>query len=463
MKYLLLILLFLYSFSIILPQSKVEGFYLGYVNILGQKITLELEFINSDSSFAIINIPSQGAKNIPVNNFKLQDDNISFEILPPPNTGYFKGKVYGDSIKGEFSQMSFSGYFIFKKSIKPVKILDSRQKNFEEIDISFNNENIKITGTLSYPKDKNNLPAVILINGSGAQNKDSEVFGFKLFEVLADYLTNNNIVVLRCNDRGVGGSTGSVSESTSEDFAKDMVAAYNYLKTFPFVNPKKIGFYGHSEGGIIAPIAASELNNVAFVILVAVPGVNGLEIIIKQTELIMKANNAKEEDIDQAIIKLNRLLNILKENNLNSLKEELYNQVLDEYNLMTAEQKASIKDKDSFINSLVDFRLQQFNNNWFKFFINYDPLPTLQNIKCPILLVYGGKDKQVDYAQNGKIIEAFLKQNGNKNVTTLFFENANHLFQLANTGSPNEYAELDKNYIPGFLEQITNWIKNITN
>lgn len=460
----LFVLFFVFFNTIILAQSEnIKGFYTGYINILGQNINLELEFINSGSTIAIINIPSQGANNIPINNFILKDNNISFEILPNPNTAYFKGKIYGDSIKGDFTQMSFVGNFELIKSVKPIKIPEMVDHNFEEVEVSFNNDNIKITGTLSYPKNKINLPAVILINGSGAQNKDSEVFGFKLFKVLADYFVQNDIVVLRCNDRGVEGSTGSVSESTSEDFAKDMVAAYNFLKTFSFVNPKKIGFYGHSEGGIIAPIAASELDDVAFIILVAAPGVSGEEIIIKQIELIMRANGAEENDITKSINKTKKIFKILNDNNKNLLKQELYNQVLEEYELMPDEQKSSIKDKDLFINTLVDARIQQFDNNWFKFFINYDPLPILKNIKCPVLLVYGGKDKQVDYMQNGKIIEASLKQNNNVNVKTLFFENANHLFQNADTGSPNEYTKLDKNYLPGFLEQITDWIKNITN
>jgi hypothetical protein len=461
-KHFYFIIIFFFYFINNYSQTDVNGFYKGLIKILNQEIEIEIEFIkNNDLLMGAMNIPSQGAQNIPLNNLKLEDKNIFFEIMEGPRKAVFSGEVNADSINGEFNQLSFKGSFIVYKSVKPVESNVAEQKDYIEEEVVFNNGDIKIAGTLSYPKTGNNFPAVILISGSGAQNRDSDIYGFKLFKVLSDYLNKNGIAVLRCDDRGVGGSSGNVEESTSEDFADDIVSAYKFLKTIKIINPRKIGLYGHSEGGIIAPIAISKLDDVAFAVLVAAPAVSGEEIIYKQVELIMRANNASEEEIKIALSNNKEIFNIIKAGgDKDTLKKVISKQVKDELDKMPDENKKELANNDLFIQSLVDSNLKIYYNNWFNFFLNYDPAPMLLNVNCPVILVFGGLDKQVDEEQNRKILENQLKSIGNMNVKSLRFDKANHLFQLANTGSPTEYAKLDKKYIDGFLEQITDWILN---
>ncbi len=445
-------------------QSKVDGFYKGAINIMGQNLEIEIEFFNTNNiTTGKMNIPLQGAKNLPLNNLIIKDNNISFEIMEAPRSANFSGVINADSIFGEFKQLTFKGSFIVNKSVKPLENITVLQKDYIEKEIEFYNRDIKIAGTLSFPKNGTNLSAVILISGSGAQNRDSDVFGFKLFEILADHLTKNGIAVLRCDDRGVGGSSGSVQESTSEDFAEDIIAAYNFLKTIKEINPNKIGLYGHSEGGIIAPIAIAQLQDVAFTVLVAAPAVSGEEIIYKQVELIMRANKSSEEEIKIALENNKEIFDCIKSGaDKDTLKKIITKQVKEEMNKMPEENKKQLSDPDAFIQALVNSNIKIYSNVWFNFFLNYDPTPMLRNIKCPVLLLFGGLDKQVDQEQNRSIIEKQLETSGNTKVTSLLFENANHLFQLANTGSPNEYSKLDKKYIDGFLEQITEWILNTT-
>lgn len=460
LKFLLTSLLFIYvSFY---AQSNLLGFYKGNINIMEQNLEIEIEFKSADNVLTgIMNIPAQNAKNLLLNNLKNDKDKISFQIMEAPRSAVFDGVVNADSIYGTFTQLSFKGTFVVRKAEKKEEIII--KKDYIEEEVLFNNGNINIAGTLSYPKNRSNLPAVILITGSGAQNRDSEVFGFKLYAILADYLTKNGIAVLRCDDRGVGGTSGSVQESTSEDFAGDVVAAFNFLKSVKVIDSHKIGLYGHSEGGIIAPIAISSLNDVAFAVLVSAPAVSGEEIIYKQVELILRSNNASEDEIKTAIQHNKEIFNLIKSGaSADSLKNLIATQVKAEMLTMPEENKKQIKDMDAFIQSIVDSNIRIYSNNWFNFFLNYNPAPILQNVKCPVLLVFGGMDKQVDATQNRSILEQNLKLGGNSKVTTLLFENANHLFQLAKTGSPNEYSKLEKNYIAGFLEQITEWIINNT-
>ncbi|HPN38515.1 MAG TPA: alpha/beta hydrolase [Melioribacteraceae bacterium] len=446
----------------IFAQTNLEGFYKGSIHIMEQNIDIEIEFAkNNGTILGLMNIPIQGAKKLPLNKLLINDGDISFEIMDAPRNAIFKGKIESDSIWGTFSQLGFEGNFLVHKSIKPLQETNIIVKDYVEEEVVFSNGDIKIAGTLSYIKNTKNLPAVILISGSGAQNRNSDVYGFKLFENLADHLTRSGIAVLRCDDRGVGGSSGNVQESTSEDFADDIIAAYNFLKSVSVINPNKIGLYGHSEGGIIAPIAISKLNDVAFTVLVSAPAVTGEEIIYKQVELIMRANKSSESEINIALHNNKEIFEIIKNGaNYDSLKVTITRQVKEEFERMPEENRKQIKDMDAFVNALVDNNIKIYNNNWFKFFLNYNPAPTLQNIKCPVLLVFGGLDKQVFIEQNREILEKELKNAGNTKVTSLLFENANHLFQKANSGSPNEYSKLEKKYITGFLEQITDWILN---
>ena len=349
------------------------------------------------------------------------------------------------------------------RSVKPEEVTEPLPYNSEEV--TFSNGDIKLAGTLTIPKTEGKHPAVVMITGSGPQNRDEELFGFKPFKVIADYLTRNGIAVLRYDDRGVGGSTGeSVSHYTSEDFADDVLEAVKFLKPRNDINPEQIGLMGHSEGGIIAPLAAAKSNDIAFIVLMAGTGVKGIDIIKEQSALIMRAEDTPEEIIKANNELMDKAYKILESNgNLEDIRGDLEKLVLINYDEMTEEEKDAIKDKDEYIKTRVDAHIKQLDLPWMKYFLSYDPAPTLEKVKCPVLMLFGELDLQVPPSQNEAPMEKALREGGNKDYTTVVFPKANHLFITAKTGSPTEYSKLPKEFVPDFLDTIKDWIiKRVT-
>lgn len=334
---------------------------------------------------------------------------------------------------------------------------------YQSEEISFQNGEEHFAGTLTLPRQTQKSPAIILITGSGGQNRDEEILGFKIFAQISDYLSQEGIAVLRYDDRGVGGSKGkSVDESTTADFAQDVLQAVEYLKTRPEIDPEKIGLLGHSEGGVVAPLAYQNNPEIAFVILMAGTGVNGLEVITEQTKAIMKAQNVPESMI-QSTTQLNAEIYkiILAEEGADwdMVEKKVEEAILANFELYPESIRAMVKDTTTFIKSQAQQSLQRANTPWFRYFLSLDPEVALQKVKCPILVLFGELDLQVLPAQNEAPILEALKVAGNQDVTVKIFPKANHLFQEAITGSPNEYAKLEKKFVPGFLEYIGNWLK----
>jgi pimeloyl-ACP methyl ester carboxylesterase len=389
---------------------------------------------------------------------------VHFELKASNGTAVFEGLYYLDSIGGTFSQSGINGRFNLVRGELKVEntLVDPTTLPYNTEEVTFYNDGNTLAGTITYPKGEGKkFPAVVMITGSGAQNRDEEIFGFKIFGIIADHLTKNGIAVLRYDDRGVGGSKGkTVNESTTDDFAKDVVAAVNLLKTKDYIQPMSIGLFGHSEGGIVAPLADTKTNDIAFMILMAGTGVKGIDIIKEQSKLIMKADNATEDDISGYIVMLNLIYETLvKDGNIKELEDQLEKNVKDSYDKMSKEEKATIKNKDEYVKETVESTIKQFSSKWMRYFLSYDPSYALEKVTCPVLMLFGGKDLQVPVGQNQKPMEDALKKAGNSDYTTKIYPDANHLFQEAGTGSPNEYAQLPKEFVPGFLDDITEWIK----
>jgi hypothetical protein len=294
-----------------------------------------------------------------------------------------------------------------------------------------------------------------MITGSGPQNRDEELLGHKPFLVIADHLTRNGIAVLRYDDRGTAQSTGDFRTATSIDFASDAEAAISYLKTRKEINPLKIGLIGHSEGGIIAPMVAASSKEVAFIVLLAGTGIPGYRIMLMQQELIARASGKSESEIQKS-----RKINteafdiILKSDNTDDLSTELTRFLEDQLAKdPVAEIPAGMSQAD-FIKAQVD----QMTTPWMLFFFKYDPAPTLEKVRCPVLSVNGSKDLQVPPKENLEAIKKALKKGGNKKVNTIEFDGLNHLFQECQTGSPDEYAKIEQTFSPRALDEITRWI-----
>lgn len=318
---------------------------------------------------------------------------------------------------------------------------------YREEDVSYKNQaqGNTLAATLTIPAGKGPFPAVVLITGSGPQDRDESLMGHKPFLVLSDYLTRKGIVVLRADDRGVGKSTGEFSGATTADFATDTEAGIAYLKTRPEVNPKLIGLVGHSEGGVIAPMIAARRSAVAFIVMLAGPGVPGDEIIVKQAELLAQSVGKSRQEAAKAAEKQRKILNIVKEDvDPDSLDKQLHEELSGE---LSGAQISAI--------------LRQMNIRWLRYFLTYDPALALGKVTCPVLALNGSKDLQVPPDQNLPPIRKALAVGGNKNFEVDELPGLNHLFQTAKTGAPAEYSEIEETISPMVLEKIAAWILKV--
>jgi len=330
---------------------------------------------------------------------------------------------------------------------------------YTEEEVVFTNVDIKLSGTLTLPETRGGHPAIVMKAGSGPVNQDEEYLGFKPFKVIADYFTRQGIATLRYDSRGVGGSTGNVWLSTFPDFANDVMAAINYLKNRSEIDSSQIGLCGHSEGGFVAPLCASNSDDVAFIILISGGGVSGEKGILAQTELIMKADGEPEDKIDDILISYRKLFSLIlegaKDKEIESLIVDMTKRTMD---MERNDKDAGKGDLDDAIKDQVACQFTQLNSPWFKYFLNYDPIATLERVKCPVLMLFGELDLQVPAELNKDLMEDALEKGGNKDYISKIFPEANHLYQCAKTGSPAEYGDLDKRFVSGFLDFMTKWI-----
>lgn len=464
MKKLLLIQFFIFLlFESASSQTNIVGTWEGKIVTPVILLDISVRFMSDEQGFqGNISIPEQGASNLPLSNISYNFPEVKFELGVPNARAFFEGRIYSkDSIAGDFKQLGFKGAFYLLRvaDTKNQLQLDSLIK--EETIIFFNESN-KFEGTLTIPTNSQSerYPALILITGSGAQTRDEEIAGFKIFKVLAERFTRNGIAVLRYDDRNTGNSIGvSIDSSTTADFADDVIEAVKYLGSRNDINPKLIGVLGHSEGGIVASIAASKCKDIAFLICMAGTGVPGKDIILEQTKLIQQVSKKDTVDIQVTEEFLQRMIKAsVSDTGWEELSFELRSKLGEEYDKLADDVKSFYQSKDNFVEKMADNKINAFKSKWMKFFLTYNPVEALEQVKCPVLLLFGGKDLQVPYYQNEKLMLEALQKAGNNDVTSKVFWEANHLFQKAETGLPAEYKILEKKFIEGFLDFVTNWI-----
>ena len=267
-------------------QGGVIGSWDGAIIIMGSNLGISVVFeTGGEGVDGRIDIPQQGAAGLALTNLRYQHPSVYFELPAGQGTAVFDGEMSGDSIGGSFTQAGYSGTFSLSRSDAPLEepTEEEQPPPYVEEEVTFRNGDISLAGTLTLPPSGAPFPAVVMITGSGAQNRDEELFGFKPFRIIADHFTRRGIAVLRYDDRGVGGSNGNVSESTSEDFAADVLAAVGFLQAREDIAGNRIGLVGHSEGGIVAPLVAANSDAVAFIILIAGTPVTGEEILFDVT------------------------------------------------------------------------------------------------------------------------------------------------------------------------------------
>lgn len=443
-------------------DQQIIGIWQGTLAVPGAQLRIVFHISEKDGALqATLDSPDQGAFGIPVSSIFYQNDSLWLESQAI--RGQFAGKALPDfsEIRGHWQQSGMSFPLNLKKveEAPQLKRPQEPQKPFpyreEEVNYRDNNAGIELSGTLTLPTSKAPCPAVILITGSGPQDRDETVFGHRPFLVLADYLTRQGIAVLRADDRGVGKSTGTFATATSEDFASDVMAGINYLKSRHDINPKLIGLIGHSEGGMIAPMVAARSTDVAFIVLLAGTGVTGEQILLQQAELIMRANGAPAAAIQQNRTIQEQMFAVLKKEPDDSLAVNQIRQIL---RSGVAAMSDSEKQALGITEATLELQAKQVISPWFRFFLTYDPTIALRKVTCPVLALNGELDLQVPPRENLAAIASALKAGGNQQVTVKELPGLNHLFQTATTGSPLEYSKIEETMSPLILQTIGDWI-----
>jgi pimeloyl-ACP methyl ester carboxylesterase len=315
--------------------------------------------------------------------------------------------------------------------------------------------------TLTYPNDQQKHPLVILITGSGRQDRDETIFDHKPFAVIADYLTKKGFAVLRVDDRGAGQSSGDFSTSTTADFALDVEEHIQYAKSLPMVDAKKIGLLGHSEGGLIAPMVAARDKSIAFIVLMAGPGIEITELMALQNEMVFKSAGIPNSAIDAYIPLYKQLMKTVikienKEEAIAKAKEitQLWFNKTDKSLVKLTTNMNAEGDIEKFATTMAE----TLSTNWWKYFAAYNPQPALNKVTCPVLAMNGSADIQVPAAKNLKGIEAALMKGGNKQFSIKQLEGLNHLFQKCSKCTVPEYGELETTIEPTVLDTIGTWL-----
>lgn len=439
-------------------NQKAFGNWSGNISLPTAKLKMIFKISEDESAKLVskLDVPTQGAKDLPVADTKVSGDSIFLNVAMI--LGKYEGKFTSDStIEGTWKQSGMSLPLSLKKTNvvtelkRPQTPVPPFPYKSEDVEYLNSVSGLKLAGTLTLPENAKNCPAVILISGSGSQDRDETIFEHKPFAVIADYLTRKGIAVLRLDDRGVGGSEGNIRDATSDDFAGDVIAGLEFLKTRKEIDPKKMGLIGHSEGGLIAPIVAAKSKDVAFIVLLAGPGINGEQILYVQGELINRASGLSDNQVNQNKNLQKAIFDIiLNEKDSAKQVDRLQRTYTNEmYPMMNNEQKKAI-----------DARVNAINTPWFRYFLTYDPNSTLSKVKCPVLALNGEKDLQVPPKENLEAIKKALTEGGNKNFKTMEIPGLNHLFQHCKTGLVAEYAQIEETISPEILEIINNWIWN---
>lgn len=451
----------------------ITGQWHGLLKIPGNPLRLGLNIEKSNSTYtATLDSPDQGAMGIPVNTTLFQDAKLDIAITALSLT--YTAELLDERLKGTFTQGGFSLPLEFSREpIAPPKRNRPQEPKapypYVSEEVSFENDaaNLTLAGTLTLPKEtlpntgiKETVkyPVAVLISGSGPQNRNEELAGHKPFLVISDYLTRNGIAVLRFDDRGTGESTGDFKAATSMDFATDVESAVSYLKTRKDIDHNHIGLIGHSEGGIIAPIVASENNGIDYIVLMAGVGIRGNELLALQGKLIGKAAGQSDAEVERSAAVRQKMIDMaMASENIPALRNDLTHYLIRETENRNSQNLVPEGiDTHQYIKSQTDFMATP----WMVYFLRHDPAKVLKKVTCPVLAINGSKDLQVPSKENLSAIGKALKEGGNTKVTLKELSGLNHLFQESETGSPIEYSTIEQTFSPIALEVISDWISD---
>jgi len=455
--------------------AELQGIWQGPIELPGG-LELRIAFRvlpdeNRDGAFkAVMDSLDQGARGIPVSAASLDDEGrVRFEVKAI--AGRFEGRWDNErkQIEGTWSQLGRS--YPLTLEFREKETVPNRPQHpeppfpYEVEEVTFENPEAGVTlaGTLTLPEGEAPFPAAVLLSGSGPQDRDESLMGHKPFLVLADHLTRNGLAVLRFDDRGVGASTGDHGAATTADFASDALAAARFLGGRPEIDAERISLIGHSEGAITAPMAAVRAPDaVHALVLLAPPAVPGRDIILHQQELIARAyGEANEDEIARQTQKTKELLELaeaapeLPPEELERRLKALTSEILP----LSDDGDTNIKEDE--LEAMLQPSFEGVQSPWFRYFVQLDPATVFERVSCPVLALFGGRDLQVDPAQNRAPLEAALERAPTDQFEVHVLDGLNHLFQHAETGSPIEYAQIEETFAPEALERVADWLHGL--
>ena len=453
-------IIFLLS-TISLYSQDIIGSWQGKLKVQGVELEIVFHIEGQNSEFtSLMDSPTQGAFDIATT--KTTFKNKQLEIVVTNLGAFYQGKLSNDTISGTFNQggMPFALTLVRtekKELFRPQEPKAPFPYEVEETTFTNTKEKIELAATLTLPRQKEKSPAVILIAGSGPNDRDETIFAHKPFWIIADYLTRQGIAVLRFDKRGVGESEGEYFTATTQDFAEDVEAAISYLKTRKEIDPTNIGLIGHSEGGIIAPIVATQSNDVKFVILLAGLGVTGTELVLAQHRHEfdkLELSEDEKEKLNNTIINLySNVLNWTEYAGTDEERDQLKQDLSALWQNLTPKMQGG--SKEAFIKQTT----AKIISPWFRYFLKINPLEYIQKLSIPTLAINGEIDTQVEYQSNLLGIEEALNKANNKQHTIKSYPHLNHLFQESTTGEIDEYGKIEQTISPIVLSDIANWIR----
>ena len=435
--------------------SKMEGTWQGAIETGNMRMRLQLHISHDQAGGLIASVDSldQSIQGIPASRVSENGSDIKLEL--PAFDAEYTGTVNTakNSIAGTWSQSGNTEKLDFRRS---ERILELRRPQnpekpypykVEEVSFAAADGKANLAATLTLPQSNASFPAVLLLGGSGPNDRDETTAGHKTFLVLSDFLTRRGIAVLRYDKRGIAQSTGNYAAATLEDFAQDAESALAYLKSRKEVDAKRLGIIGHSEGGILGSLVATRSTDVSWLVLMGTPVTTGERTLLRQSELIARTGGLPEEQITRSLeFDRNAYAVVRGEKNPEAMEKRL-NVLVEQSGLSQAMPPAALQAQ-----------IRVMSSPWFRDFLIYDPEPVLEKLQCPVLALSGDRDLQVDSTENVPLLRRVYEMSGNKDFTVVEIEGVNHLFQTAQSGSPALYGAIEETMAPSVLTAVGTWI-----
>ena len=439
--------------------SKVEGTWQGAIETGNMRMRLQLHLSHDEKGqlTAAVDSLDQGIQGIPASHVTERAGHVKFEL--PAFGAEYNGAVNAskNEITGHWNQNGNLETLDFRRSDKILEL--RRPQNpakpypYKEEEVSFaaGDGRLTLAATLTLPQGAGPFAAALLVGGSGPNDRDETIAGHKPFLVLADSLTKRGIAVLRYDKRGIAKSTGNYADATMENFTQDAQAAVGYLKSRKEVDLKRLGIIGHSEGGIVGALVATRSKDLNWMVLLATPATTGERTLLRQSELIARAGGLAEEQITRSLEFDRKAYAAVREEKDAAALERRLRTLVDQSGLGAAMPPAALQAQ-----------IRMMSSPWFREFLDYDPAPALEKLKCPVLALSGDRDLQVDSTENVPLLRKAYESSGNKDFMVVEIEGVNHLFQKAQSGSPALYGAIEETIAPEILTAVGNWVSKHT-